>query len=208
MPKRLDPQEGGPLGGEGLDPSPLPMLCACRQHAGNQHCPTLSFSPPAKVRVQGRSTWLDEDQARGGSWGGGLWRLWRGCERMGPMSSRCGIPQLPWAGCTCRDAGRAQPVGGILALLTAREADDARRLRVEGGEGSIRHVRRGGGGQWTSAGSGGARWAGRGRGGARGVAAPRSDMFGGRKRQPSRRYPARSCSGEQLGGVASRKQKV
>ena len=23
MPKRLDPQEGGPLGGEGLDPSPL-----------------------------------------------------------------------------------------------------------------------------------------------------------------------------------------
>ena len=37
MPKKLDPQEGGPLGGEGLDPSPLPMLCACRQHAGNQH---------------------------------------------------------------------------------------------------------------------------------------------------------------------------
>ena len=28
---------------------------------------------------QGRSTWLDEDQARGGRWGGGLWRLWRGC---------------------------------------------------------------------------------------------------------------------------------
>ena len=85
MPKRLDPQEGAPLGGEGLDPSPLPMLCACRQHAGNQHCPSLSFSPPAKVRVQGRSTWLDEDQARGGRWGGGLWRLWRGCERMGPI---------------------------------------------------------------------------------------------------------------------------
>ena len=37
MPKRLDPQEGGPLGGEGLDPSPLPLLCACRQHAGSQH---------------------------------------------------------------------------------------------------------------------------------------------------------------------------
>ena len=28
------PRGGAPVGGEGLDPSPLPMLCACRQHAG------------------------------------------------------------------------------------------------------------------------------------------------------------------------------
>ena len=42
-----------------------------------------SFSPPAKMLGQGRSTWLDEDQARGGRWGGGLWRPWRGCGIMG-----------------------------------------------------------------------------------------------------------------------------
>ena len=35
--EEVGPPRGGPLGGEGLDPSPLPMLCACRQPAGNQH---------------------------------------------------------------------------------------------------------------------------------------------------------------------------
>ena len=35
--EEVGPPRRPPLGGEGLDPSPLSMLCACRQHAGNQH---------------------------------------------------------------------------------------------------------------------------------------------------------------------------
>ena len=40
MPKRLDPQEGGPLGGEGLDPSPLPERHEKPGHEGDAPTPS------------------------------------------------------------------------------------------------------------------------------------------------------------------------
>ena len=45
MPKRLDPQEGGPLGGEGLDPSPL--------RPGHAHGFRLSLRAPGIAASKG-----------------------------------------------------------------------------------------------------------------------------------------------------------
>ena len=114
--EEVGPPRGGPPGWRGvgpLSPSNALRLQTARGKSALSHSILLTRCAPAKVRVQGRSTWLDEDQARGGRWGGGLWRLWRGCERMGPIVA----PQ--------------QVLGNGLEFLRRNELLGSRRLHPE-----------------------------------------------------------------------------